>query len=82
MTIEPTEFDLVALARRGLQALFDEALAEIRFATDFAVVDKTTGQWAPESLEARDTAFQTAHEAWVRLSRFSVLHPEPGTFEA
>lgn len=77
MTIEPTDFDMIALARRGLQALFDDALAEVRFATDFAVVDKATGEWGPESVEARDTALKTAHEAFTRLDRFNVLYPEP-----
>lgn len=40
MTIEPTEFDMIALARRGLQALLDEAITEDEFASRFASVTK------------------------------------------
>lgn len=56
MTIEPTEFDMIALARRGLQALFDEACAEVEFARRHAFADATTRQLTPESAEARDGA--------------------------
>ena len=28
MTIEPSDFDMIDLARRGLQALLDEAIAD------------------------------------------------------
>ncbi|TXN07496.1 hypothetical protein FV222_02200 [Methylobacterium sp. WL103] len=77
MTIEPTEFDMVALARRGLQALLDEAVAEVEFAQRYAIVD--TGLWSPtpEAIEAKEQALNNWSTADERLRRFNALYPEP-----
>lgn len=77
MTIEPTEFDLVALARRGLQALLDEADAEVEFARRFAMVDVATRSLTPASAEAKAKARDAYKAAKDRLARFDMLHPEP-----
>ncbi|SFM30975.1 hypothetical protein [Methylobacterium pseudosasicola] len=77
MTIEPTEFDMVALARRGLQALLDDAAAEVGLARRHELWDRRTGQLTPESEEAKATAFAAWVEAGKRLQRFDMLHPEP-----
>ncbi|WP_342112061.1 hypothetical protein [Methylobacterium sp. SI9] len=77
MTIEPTEFDLVALARRGLQALLDDAAAEVGLARRHELWDRRTGQLTPESEEAKATAFAAWTEAAQRLNRFGFLYPEP-----
>ncbi len=68
MTIEPSDFDMIALARRGLQALLDEAVAEVQMARRHELWDPRTGQLTPESEEAKATAFR-------RLDR---CRPEPG----
>lgn len=81
MTIEPTDFDLIALARRGLEALFEEA-SELRFARKHAVRDERTGELTPESIEAGETARRASVDAMDRLCRFNVLHPPAEAFEA
>ncbi|MGU3284680.1 hypothetical protein [Methylobacterium mesophilicum] len=75
MTIEPTEFDMIALARRGLQAHLDEAIAEDEFASRFAKVDKR-GELIGESMLAYRTAAEAIRVARDRLARFNVLYPE------
>ena len=77
MTIEPTEFDMIALARRGLEALCDEAEAERQFARRFAFVDIGTRELTPESAAAKAKADDTAQAAYDRLDRFNVLYPKP-----
>lgn len=77
MTIEPTEFDLVALARRGLQAHLDEAVAEVKVARTYEAWDPRTGQLTPASEEAKAKAFANWTEAARSLARFDLLHPEP-----
>ena len=74
---DPT-FDMVALARRGLQALLDEADAEVEFARKRAWVDRT-GQLTPASVEAQATAAEAFRTASDQLARFAVLHPEAAT---
>lgn len=76
MTIEPTEFDMIALARRGLQALLDEAVAEVQLARRFEAWDLDTGKLEPASEEAKATAFAAWTEAAQTLARFDLLHPE------
>ncbi|KQO89452.1 hypothetical protein [Methylorubrum sp. SL192] len=76
MTIEPTEFDLISLARRGLQALLDEAIAERQFARKFATVDVSTRRYTPESKEATSRALDAFGVAHDRLTRFNLLYPE------
>ncbi|WP_298958504.1 hypothetical protein [uncultured Methylobacterium sp.] len=80
MVIEPTEFDMIALARRGLQALLDEAIAEVQLARRFEAWDIDTGKLEPASEEAKAVAFAAWTKAAELLNRFNVLHPE--TFEA
>jgi len=75
MTIEPTEFDMIALARRGLQAHLDEAIAEDEFASRFAMVDKR-GELTRESMLAYRTAAEAIRVARDRLARFNLLYPE------
>ncbi|MBI1689296.1 hypothetical protein [Methylorubrum sp. DB1722] len=82
MTIELTDFDMVALARRGLQALFDEASTELRFARKHAVRDERTGELTPESIEAGETARRATVEAMDRLVRFTALYGSPAVEEA
>jgi len=53
VTIEPTEFDMIALARRGLQAHLDEAIAEVKVARTYEAWDPGTGQLTPASEEAK-----------------------------
>lgn len=77
MTIEPTEFDLIALARRGLQALLDEAVIEVRVARAYEAWDPRTGQLTPASAEAKAEAFAAWKKAARSLARFDLLHPEP-----
>ena len=77
MTIEPTEFDLVALARRGLQALLDQAFSEIQYARKYATGDVATRAPTPESAEAMKAAFEAHRVAKERLDRFELLHPDP-----
>lgn len=74
MTIEPAEFDMVALARRGLQALYDEGCAGIEFAQRHARIDWATMDYTPE--EAQAEAYEVWSAAYDRLARFNVLHPE------
>lgn len=76
MTIEPTEFDMIALARRGLQALLDEAVAEVKIAREHELWDRRSGQLTPESEEAKAKAFANWTEAMQRLVRFQALYPE------
>jgi hypothetical protein len=76
MTIEPTEFDLVALARRGLQALLDEAVSEVEFARRYATVDTATQAPTPQAKEAKEQALDAWAIAYDRLARFNLLHPE------
>ncbi len=82
MTIEPTEFDMIALARRGLEAIFDEASIELKFARKHAVRDERTGELTPESLEAGETARRATVEAMDRLARFTALYGSPAVDEA
>ncbi|MBK3405094.1 hypothetical protein H0176_00550 [Methylorubrum populi] len=77
MKIEPTEFDMIALARRGLQALLDDAAAEVQMARRHELWDRRTGQLTPESEEAKARAFANWTEAARSLARFDLLHPEP-----
>jgi hypothetical protein len=77
VTIEPTEFDMIALARRGLQALLDEAVAEVRVARAYEAWDPRTGKLTPESEGAKAKAFANWTEAKRSLARFDLLHPEP-----
>jgi hypothetical protein len=74
MTIEPTDFDMIALARRGLQALLDEAIAEDDYASRHASVDRS-GELTAESKLAFLTATAAIREARLRLARFDVLYP-------
>ncbi|MFE1597439.1 hypothetical protein [Methylobacterium sp. ID0610] len=76
MTIEPTEFDMVALARRGLEASVDDGERERRFAAMFAEVDRATGRLTQESAAAMARANEAIREADERLARFNVLYPE------
>lgn len=76
MTIEPTDFDLIALARRGLQALLDEAVAEVQLARRFEAWDIDTGKLEPASEEAKAVAFAAWTKAARTLARFDLLHPE------
>lgn len=78
MTIEPTEFDMIALARRGLQALLDEAVAEDQYAARHAWVDKR-GELTAESQRAFETAAEAIRKATDELARFNVLYPEPAS---
>lgn len=77
MTIEPTDFDMIALARRGLQAHLDEAIAEVKVARTYEAWDRRPGQLTPESEEAKAKAFANWTEAARSLARFDLLHPEP-----
>lgn len=70
-------FNMVALARRGLQALLDEADAEVEFARRFAMVDVATRSLTPASAEAKAKALDAWQAAKDRLARFDMLHPEP-----
>ncbi|KMO44134.1 hypothetical protein VQ03_04135, partial [Methylobacterium tarhaniae] len=63
--------------RRGLQALLDEAVTEVKLARAHEVWDRRTGQLAPESEEAKATAWANWCEAARTLDLFNVLHPEP-----
>ncbi|GJD54334.1 hypothetical protein [Methylobacterium dankookense] len=76
MTIEPTEFDMIALARRGLQALYDEGCAGIEFAQGHARIDPATMDYTAESKEAQEQAYEVWSAAYDRFARFNVLHPE------
>lgn len=76
MTIEPTDFDMIALARRGLQALLDEAVAEVQLARRFEAWDIDTGKLEPASEEAKAMAFAAWTKAAQTLARFDILHPE------
>lgn len=82
MTIEPSDFDMIALARRGLEALFEEASTELRFARKHAVRDGRTGELTPESIESGETARRATVEAMDRLCRFNVLYPPAELVEA
>lgn len=82
MTIEPTELDMIALARRGLEALYDEASTELRFARRLAANDAATGGVTAESAEARATALRAVEEATDRLLRFNVLYRPADAVEA
>jgi hypothetical protein len=77
VTISPDEFDMIALARRGLQALLNEAEAEVQMARRHELWDRRTEQLTPESEEAKATAFAAWTEAAQRLNRFGFLYPEP-----
>ncbi|AWI91970.1 hypothetical protein C0214_27180 (plasmid) [Methylobacterium sp. DM1] len=77
MTIEPTEFDMIALARRGLHAHLDEVIAEIKMARAHELWDRRTGQMTPESEEAKAKAWGNWCEAARTLDLFNLLHPEP-----
>lgn len=77
MEIEPTEFDMIALARRGLQALLDEADAEVQFARRYATVAVHSRSLTPEAAAAKAKADHAAQVAHDRLARFNVLYPEP-----
>ena len=70
-------FDVVALTRRGLQALLDEADAEVEFARRFAMVDVAARSLTPESAEAKAKALDAWQAAKDRLARFEALHPDP-----
>lgn len=69
-------FDMVALARRGLQALLDERIAEVEFARRYATVDVTTRSPTPEAKEAKEMALDAWSDAYERLARFNRHHPE------
>lgn len=81
MTIEPSDFDMIALARRGLQALLDEAIAEDEFAARFAMVDRR-GELTRESQRAYEAAAAAIRDARTRLARFDVLYPPAELVEA
>jgi hypothetical protein len=70
------DLDMVALARRGLQALLDERIAEVEFARRYATVDLATRSPTPEAKEAKEVALDAWAVAHDRLARFNALHPE------
>jgi hypothetical protein len=79
--IHATEFDMVALMRRGLRALLDDAHVEIQFASRYAAIGCASRGISQASAEAKTRALVTREVAAKRLLRFSALYPPSERFE-